>query len=29
MADVMLTLLHNLGLEDLESFGDSAGPYVI
>ncbi len=25
MANVMLTLLHDLGLEDLESFGDSTG----
>jgi hypothetical protein len=25
MANVMLTLLHDLGLEDLETFGDSTG----
>jgi hypothetical protein len=25
MANVMLTLLHDLGLDDLESFGDSTG----
>jgi hypothetical protein len=25
MANVMLTLLHNLGLDDLETFGDSTG----
>jgi hypothetical protein len=25
MANVMLTVLHDLGLEDLESFGDSTG----
>ena len=25
MANVMLTLLHNLGLDDLEAFGDSTG----
>ena len=29
MADVFLTLLHKLGFEDLESFGDSAKPFVI
>jgi len=27
MANVMLTLLHDLGLEDLESFGDSTGEF--
>jgi hypothetical protein len=27
MANVMLTLLHDLGLEDLETFGDSAGEF--
>jgi hypothetical protein len=27
MANVMLTLLHGLGLEDLESFGDSTGEF--
>ena len=25
MANVMLTLLHNLGLDDMQSFGDSTG----
>jgi hypothetical protein len=25
MANVMLTLLHNLGLDDLQNFGDSTG----
>jgi hypothetical protein len=25
MANAMLTLLHNLGLDDLQSFGDSTG----
>ena len=25
MANVMLTLLHNLGLDDMEKFGDSTG----
>ena len=29
MADVMLTLLHKLGHEDMESFGDSAGPFAM
>ncbi len=28
MANVMLSLLHKLGLDDLESFGDSTGPYA-
>ena len=27
MANVMLTLLHRLGLEDLQSFGDSSGEF--
>jgi hypothetical protein len=27
MANVMLTLLHRLGLEYLESFGDSTGEF--
>jgi hypothetical protein len=27
MANVMLTLLHHLGLEDLETFGDSTGEF--
>jgi hypothetical protein len=26
-ANVMLTLLHGLGLDDLESFGDSTGGF--
>ncbi|HWP38126.1 MAG TPA: hypothetical protein VNL18_11290, partial [Gemmatimonadales bacterium] len=29
MADVMLDLLHKLGLEDLQSFGDSTGPFAV
>lgn len=29
MANVMLSLLHKLGLDDLESFGDSTGPYAV
>jgi hypothetical protein len=29
MANVMLTLLHRLGLEDLESFGDSTGAFSL
>ena len=28
MANVMLTLMHNLGLDDLESFGDSTSEFV-
>ena len=27
MANVMLTLLHGLGLDDMESFGDSTGEF--
>ena len=27
MANVMLTLLHQLGLDDIESFGDSTGEF--
>jgi hypothetical protein len=27
MANVMLTLLHDLGLEDVKSFGDSTGTF--
>jgi hypothetical protein len=27
MANVMLTLLRNLGLDDLQSFGDSTGEF--
>jgi hypothetical protein len=29
MANVMLTLLHGLGLDDMERFGDSTGPFAI
>jgi len=29
MANVMLTLLHKLGLDDLEHFGDSTGDFVL
>jgi hypothetical protein len=29
MANVMLSLLHKLGLEDLESFGDSTEPFAL
>jgi hypothetical protein len=29
MADVMLDLLHKLGLEDVRSFGDSTGPFTV
>jgi hypothetical protein len=29
MANVMLTLLHNLGLEDMTSFGDSTGEFSL
>jgi hypothetical protein len=29
MANVMLTLLHNLGLDDLQSFGDSTGEFSL
>jgi len=28
MANVMLTLMHNLGLDDLESFGDSTSEFI-
>ena len=27
MANVMLTLLHDLSLNDVQSFGDSTGPF--
>ena len=27
MANVMLTMLHQLGLDDIESFGDSSGKF--
>ena len=29
MANVMLTLLHNLGLQDLQTFGDSTGEFSL
>jgi chitinase len=29
MANVMLSLLHNLGHDDLESFGDSTGEFSL
>ena len=29
MANVMLSLLHKLGLDDLESFGDSTGGFSL
>jgi hypothetical protein len=29
MANVMLTLLHNLGVEDVTSFGDSTGEFSL
>ena len=29
MANVMLALLHRLGLDDLQSFGDSTGEYFL
>ena len=29
MANVMLSLLHKLGLDDMESFGDSTGPFAM
>jgi len=29
MANVMLTLLHNLGLEDMKTFGDSTGEFSL
>jgi hypothetical protein len=29
MANVMLTLLHRLGLEDMASFGDSTGTFSL
>ena len=28
MANVMLTLMHNLGLDDLKSFGDSTNEFI-
>jgi hypothetical protein len=29
MANVMLTLLHDLGLDDLKEFGDSTGEFAL
>jgi hypothetical protein len=29
MANVYVTLLHNMGLEDLSSFGDSTGEFSL
>ena len=29
MANVMLTLLHNLGLDDMKTFGDSTGEFSL
>ena len=29
MANVMLTLLHKLGLDDMQSFGDSTGEFSL
>jgi hypothetical protein len=29
MANVMLTLLHNIGLDDLKTFGDSTGEFSL
>ena len=29
MANVMLTMLHKLGLDDLEDFGDSTGEFAL
>jgi hypothetical protein len=29
MANVMLTLMHNLGLEEIPSFGDSTGEFAL
>ena len=29
MANVMLTLLHNLGLQDLQNFGDSTSEFSL
>jgi hypothetical protein len=29
MANVMLTLLHKLGLDDMKSFGDSSGEFAL
>ena len=29
MANVYMTLMHNMGLEDLQSFGDSTGEFSL
>jgi hypothetical protein len=29
MANVFLTLMHNMGVEDLQSFGDSTGEFSL
>jgi hypothetical protein len=29
MANVYLTLMHNMGLDDLQSFGDSTGEFSL
>jgi hypothetical protein len=29
MANVLLTLMHNLGLEDMTTFGDSTGEFAL
>ena len=29
MANVMLTLMHKLGLDDMKSFGDSDGEFAL
>jgi hypothetical protein len=29
LANVMLSLLHKLGVDDLDSFGDSTGAYAL
>ncbi len=29
MANVMLSLMHNLGLDDMQSFGDSTGEFPL
>ena len=29
MANVMLSLMHGLGLDDMESFGDSTGAFPL
>lgn len=29
MADVFLSLLHKMGVEDMKSFGDSVAPFTL